>query len=128
MCSVSHAQMQNSWIFDLCGFYTTASLTYAHSSVTPMRLTLLLRCCLRLLVSYSASAPQLSLFLLTRDMDPAATLDDLCEAVTTLEETERTARRVLGGGHPFMTGIEKSLQNARAALHVGKGASQVIPK
>ena len=30
-------------------------------------------------------------------MDPSATLDDLREAVTTLEEMERTARRVLGG-------------------------------
>ena len=32
---------------------------------------------------------------------PRATLDDLREAVRTLEETERTARRVLGGAHPF---------------------------
>ena len=32
--------------------------------------------------------------------DPGATLDDLREAVTTLEDTERTARRVLGGAHP----------------------------
>ena len=29
-----------------------------------------------------------------------ATLDDLREAVTTLEDTERIARRVLGGAHP----------------------------
>ena len=46
----------------------------------------------------------------------AATLDDLSEAVTTLEDTERLARRVLGGGHPFVTGIERSLRNAREAL------------
>ena len=32
--------------------------------------------------------------------DPAATLDDLREAVTMLEDAERTARRVLGGAHP----------------------------
>ena len=32
--------------------------------------------------------------------DPGATLDDLREAVTTLEETERIARRVLGATHP----------------------------
>ena len=32
--------------------------------------------------------------------DPAAALDDLSEAVTTLEETERTARRVFGNGPP----------------------------
>ena len=53
--------------------------------------------------------------------DPSATLDDLREAVTALEELERTARRVLGGGHPLMTGIEKSLRNAQAALRAGKG-------
>ena len=35
-----------------------------------------------------------------------ATLDDLREAVTTLEDTERTARRVLGGAHPITRGIE----------------------
>ena len=29
--------------------------------------------------------------------DPGATLDDLREAVAELEDTERTARRVLGG-------------------------------
>jgi hypothetical protein len=50
--------------------------------------------------------------------DPAATLDDIREAVTTLEELERTARRVLGGAHPITKGIEKSLQNARAKLRV----------
>ena len=45
-----------------------------------------------------------------------ATLDDVREAVNTLEETERTARRVLGGAHPDAAVFEKSLQNARAAL------------
>ena len=49
-------------------------------------------------------------------MDDAATLDDLREAVTTLEDTERTARRVLGGAHPALLPIEASLRNARAAL------------
>ena len=29
---------------------------------------------------------------------------------------ERTAQQVLGGSHPFTKGIEKQLQNARAAL------------
>ena len=33
--------------------------------------------------------------------DTGATLDDLREAVTTLEETERTMRRVFGGAHPI---------------------------
>ena len=35
-----------------------------------------------------------------RSEDDAATLDDLREAVTTLEDAERIARRVLGGAHP----------------------------
>ena len=48
--------------------------------------------------------------------DPTATLGDLSEAVTTLEEVERIARRVFGGAHEFTGGIEKSLQIARAAL------------
>ena len=48
--------------------------------------------------------------------DPAATLDDLREAVTTLEDTIRIARRVLGGVHPTTEGIEQDLRDARAAL------------
>ena len=52
--------------------------------------------------------------------DPGATLDDLHEAVTTLEEIERTARRVLGGAHPLTAGIEKALRDARAALRARK--------
>ena len=48
--------------------------------------------------------------------DPDATLDDLREAVTTLEETVRIARRVLGGAYPLVAEIEKSLRHARAAL------------
>ena len=45
--------------------------------------------------------------------DPAATLDDLRESVTTLEDLERTARRVLGGAHPIVADFERVLQNAR---------------
>ena len=44
------------------------------------------------------------------------TLDDLREAVTTLKELERTARRTLGGAHPKTELIEQYLQDARAAL------------
>ena len=54
-------------------------------------------------------------------LDSAATLDDLREAVTTLEEIERIARRVLGGEHPTTEGIEKSIQCARAALAARDG-------
>ena len=49
--------------------------------------------------------------------DPAATLDDLREAVETLADAEQIARRVLGSAHPTTRGIERALQNARAALH-----------
>ena len=45
-----------------------------------------------------------------------ATLDDFREAVSTLEEIERTARRVLGGAHPLAVDIERYLRNARATL------------
>ena len=48
--------------------------------------------------------------------DPSATLDDLREAATTLEETERIARRVFGDAHPNTAGIEVALGEARAAL------------
>ena len=48
--------------------------------------------------------------------DDGATLADLREAVTTLEDTERIARRVLGGAHPVTEGIEDDLRDARAAL------------
>ena len=45
------------------------------------------------------------------------TVDDLREAVTTLEDVERTARRVFGGTHPLAMNIEDELRDARAALH-----------
>ena len=48
--------------------------------------------------------------------DGGATLDDLREAVTTLEETARIARRVLGSAHPNAMKIEQCLQKSRAAL------------
>ena len=48
--------------------------------------------------------------------DTGATFDQLREAVTTLEETERTARRVLGGAHPLTEAIERHVGKSRAAL------------
>ena len=48
--------------------------------------------------------------------DANATLDDIREAVTTLEEIEGIARRVLGGSNPLVARIELNLRNARAAL------------
>ena len=49
-------------------------------------------------------------------MDPDATLDDLREAVRTLEETERIARRTLGSAHPLAAQIKGCLQAAREML------------
>ena len=57
--------------------------------------------------------------------DPGATLDDLREAVTTLEETARTARRVLGATHPITVKIEHALPDARAALRAREEASSL---
>ncbi len=49
-------------------------------------------------------------------VDPAATLDDVREAMTTFEEILRIARRVLGGTHPATTGIEEDLRRSRARM------------
>jgi hypothetical protein len=46
----------------------------------------------------------------------SARIDDLREAVSTLEDTTRTAWQVFGGAHPLTESIEGALQNARAAL------------
>ena len=51
-----------------------------------------------------------------------ATLDDLREAVTTLEDSDRIARRVFGGAHPFSVSSEHYLRNARAMLRAREGA------
>ena len=48
--------------------------------------------------------------------DPGATLDNLREAVATLAEIERTARRVFGGTHPLTEGFGHNLSEARGAL------------
>ncbi len=47
-------------------------------------------------------------------LDDGATVDDLREAVTTLEDIERIARRVLGGAHPLTEEIEEDLRDAQA--------------
>ena len=57
--------------------------------------------------------------------DDGATLDDLREAVSTLEETTRIARRVLGGAHPNTKGIERALRESRAALSARDDVSAV---
>ena len=51
-----------------------------------------------------------------RVIDPGATLDDLREAVTTLEDAGRTARRVFGDAHPTTLMGEALLGDVRATL------------
>ena len=58
--------------------------------------------------------------------DDGATLDDLREAVTTLEEIEPIARRVLGGTHPTTTWIEEALREARAKLRARETPSTSV--
>ena len=53
--------------------------------------------------------------------DPAATLDDLREAKTRLEELAPYARRVLGGAHPITRGMEETLRRARDARAALRG-------
>ena len=48
--------------------------------------------------------------------DDGATLDELREAVTRLEDTARIARRVFGGKHPLTLQIEYTLKQARSKL------------
>ena len=50
-------------------------------------------------------------------LDPDATVNDVRESVTMLEDTARIARRVLGRAHPLTVQIiMNSLQHAQAAL------------
>ena len=53
--------------------------------------------------------------------DPTATLDDLDEAATMLEDTARTAQRVFGGAHPMVVEIEQFLRGSREALSARGG-------
>ncbi len=53
--------------------------------------------------------------------DTGATVDDLREAVTTLEELARTARRVFGRAHPDVVWIECDLGVARTTLRAREG-------
>ena len=55
--------------------------------------------------------------------DAGAMLADLREAVETLEETERTARRVMGGAHPLTARFENHLRMARAALRAREAST-----
>ena len=50
--------------------------------------------------------------------DPSATLDDVREAVTMLEDAARISQRVLGGAHPTTEGLKVCLRDGRAALRI----------
>ena len=68
-------------------------------------------------VSHCVTLQMRSLYAKALFTDSGATLDDLREAVTKLEETERIARRVLGGAHPLTMKIECAGWRAGARLH-----------
>ena len=55
--------------------------------------------------------------------EPAATLDDLREAVMTLEDAGRIARRVFGGAHPITKMVECTLENSRGVLRAREGTA-----
>ena len=54
------------------------------------------------------------------------TLDDVREAVNELEDTERTARQVLGGTHPLTTGFEGNLRRDRELLRAREDGKKII--
>ena len=56
-------------------------------------------------------------------VDPSATLDDVREAVTTLESVAPTWKRVFGPLHPELQRVEAALKEARAALAARVAAS-----
>ena len=53
-----------------------------------------------------------------------ATLDDVRKAAMSLDELERTARRVLGSVHPLTKAIEDGLRDARAAPRAREATSK----
>ena len=59
--------------------------------------------------------------------NPAATLDDVREAVTTLEDDARVTRRVFGGTHPLTDEVGGVLLRARAILDAREMPSPPVP-
>ena len=55
--------------------------------------------------------------------DGGGSLDDLREGINMFMDTERIARRVLGGAHPFVADIEDALRKVRAILHAREASS-----
>ena len=98
-----------------------SSLEVAHTSFPPGRRS-------RIISAWTTSKDSRMRWIYAEALykDPSATLDDLREAVTMLEETTRIARRVMGGAHPVATGIESSLRNARSVLAASEAGEDVV--
>ena len=60
--------------------------------------------------------------------DPGATLDNVREAVATLEDTDRIARRVFGGAHPLVGQVERALREARTFLRAREAGKSVVSR
>ncbi len=58
--------------------------------------------------------------------DAGATLDDLREAVETLEDLALIARQVLGGAHPNTVGLDAELQKARAVQGIARDLCEAL--
>ena len=67
-------------------------------------------------VAYAVTLKLQSIYAAALYRDPDATLDEVREAVTTLEDADQIARRVLGGAHPLTSQTEQHLRKSRAAL------------
>ena len=72
--------------------------------------------------SHEITLKMRTLYAMVLYKDADATLDDLREAVTTFEDAERTARRVLGGVHPLTATMEDDLRKAREILRACEGS------
>ena len=59
-------------------------------------------------------------------INAGATLDDIREAITTLEDIERIARRVVGGANPITMRIVALLRDARAILRAREAPTPVV--
>ena len=64
--------------------------------------------------SHELTLKMRSVYACTLYKDNGASLDDIHEAVTTLEDAERIARRVMGGANPITLVLETLLRQARA--------------
>ena len=59
-------------------------------------------------------------------INAGATLDDIREAITTLEDIERIARHVVGGANPITMRIVALLRDARAVLRAREATPVVL--